>query len=155
MIQKRLSMKAVEPEGYKAMLAFENYLDALPLSTVHKDLIKIRASQINQCAYCIDMHTTDARNAGEHEHRIYALSAWRETPFFTEDERAVLALTEEVTLINQRVSDNTYDEAIRVLGEKYTAQVIMAIIGINAWNRIGVATNMVPALHQVAAEHAQ
>jgi AhpD family alkylhydroperoxidase len=144
-------MKAIEPEGYKAMLAFENYLDALPVSTIHKDLIKIRASQINQCSYCIDMHTADARKAGEQEHRIYALSAWRETPFFTDDERAVLALTEEVTLISQRVSDNTYTEAIRVLGEHYTAQVIMAIIGINAWNRIGVATNMAPALREVVA----
>jgi AhpD family alkylhydroperoxidase len=144
MIQQRLSMKTVEPNGYKAMLAFENYLTAMPLTNIHKDLIKIRASQINNCSYCIDMHTSDARKAGEREQRLYALTCWRETPFFTEDERAVLALTEEVTNISSRVSDRTYTEAINILGEKYAAQVIMAIIGINAWNRIGVATNMVP-----------
>jgi AhpD family alkylhydroperoxidase len=143
-MQKRLNMKAVEAAGYKAMLAFENYLETLPLKQVHKDLIKIRASQINNCSYCIDMHTIDARKAGEREQRIYALTAWRETPFFTDDEQAVLALTEEVTLITQRVSDKTYNEAIKILGEKYTAQVIMTAIGINAWNRIGVATNMAP-----------
>jgi AhpD family alkylhydroperoxidase len=139
-------MKAVEPTGYKAMLAFENYLETLPIKPVHKDLIKIRASQLNNCSYCIDMHTTDARKAGEREQRIYALTAWRETPFFTDEERAVLALTEEVTLITQRVSDATYNETVKVLGEKYVAQIIMAVIGINAWNRIGVATNMAPAL---------
>src|SRR4051812_11349570 len=99
MIQKRFSMKEIEPAGYKAMLAFENYVASLPVSTIHKDLIKIRASQINNCSYCIDMHTTDARKAGEREQRIYALTAWRETPFFTEDEQIVLALTEEVTNI--------------------------------------------------------
>jgi AhpD family alkylhydroperoxidase len=145
-MEKRLNMKAVEAAGYKAMLAFENYLETLPLKQVHKDLIKIRASQINNCSFCIDMHTSDARKAGETEQRIYALTAWRETPFFTDDEQAVLALTEEVTLITQRVSDKTYSEAIKTLGEKYTAQVMMAAIGINAWNRIGVATNMAPVL---------
>ena len=144
-MEKRMNLKNVEAAGYKAMLAFENYLNTLPLTTVHKDLIKIRASQLNNCSYCIDMHTRDARNAGEREQRIYALTAWRETPFFTPDEQAVLALTEEVTLISQRVSDRTYDDAISALGESYTAQVIMAAIGINAWNRIGVALNMAPA----------
>jgi alkylhydroperoxidase family enzyme len=92
------------------------------------------------------MHTKDARKAGETEQRIYALTAWRETPFFSKEEQAILALTEEVTFISNRVSDETYTNAVRVLGEKYTAQVIMAIIAINAWNRIGVATNMAPAL---------
>jgi AhpD family alkylhydroperoxidase len=143
-MKKRMNMKAIAPLGYKAMLAFEKYLDTLTLTGVHKDLIKIRASQMNNCAYCIDMHTADARKVGEREQRIYALTAWRETPFFSDDERAVLALTEEVTFISQRVSDDTYENAIRVLGEKYTAEVIMAAIGINAWNRIGVVTNMKP-----------
>ena len=144
-MEKRMNLLELEQAGYKAMLAFENYLSGLPITTVHKDLIKIRASQLNNCSYCIDLHTRDARKAGESEHRIYALTAWNETPFFTDDERSVLALTEEVTLISQRVSDKTYNEAIKVLGEKYTAQVIMAVIGINAWNRIGVATNMAPS----------
>ena len=106
-MEKRMDLKNIEPAGYKAMLAFEHYLGTLSLTTAHKDLIKIRASQLNNCSYCIDMHTKEARSAGEREHRIYALTAWRETPFFTDEERAVLALTEEVTLITQRVSDKT------------------------------------------------
>lgn len=136
----------VQPEAYKAMLAFEKYLHSTSVKPVHRDLIKIRASQINGCAFCIDMHTRDARKADETEQRIYALSAWRETPFFTEEEKAILALTEEVTLITQRVSDKTYDHALEVLGEKYLAEVIMTIIGINSWNRIGVTTNLMPEL---------
>lgn len=92
------------------------------------------------------MHAKDARKYGETEQRLYTLSAWRETPFFTEEEQAILALTEEVTLIHQQVSDATYDKAITVLGEKRTADVIVAAIIINAWNRIGVSTHMQPAL---------
>src|SRR5688572_9448900 len=148
-MESRIKMDQVEPEGYKVMFGFEKYLGTTSVTKTHKELIKIRASQINGCAFCIQMHTKDAREAGEREQRIYALSAWRETPFFTEEERAILALTEEVTLIHQRVSDATYHNAIEVLGEKYTAQVIMAIIVINAWNRIGVATQLIPALEEV------
>lgn len=92
------------------------------------------------------MHSKDARKLGETEQRLYTLSAWRETPFFTEEEQAILALTEEVTLIHQQVSDATYDKAMSVLGEKRTADVIVAAIIINAWNRIGVSTHMQPAL---------
>jgi AhpD family alkylhydroperoxidase len=143
-MEKRLKMDQVEPDGYKMMFAFEKYIGTTQLTKTHKELIKIRASQINGCAYCIDMHTKDARKAGEREQRIYALTAWRETPFFTEEEKAILALTEEVTLIHNHVSDATYNNAVEVLGEKYTAQVIMAIIVINAWNRIGVTTQLVP-----------
>lgn len=107
----------------------------------------MRASQINGCAYCIDMHTRDARKAGESERRIYALNAWRETPFFTDDEKAILALTEAVTLISEKgVPDNVYNEAVAALGEQKTAQVIMAAAAINAWNRIGISTGMQPAL---------
>jgi len=91
------------------------------------------------------MHTKEARKAGETEQRIYALSAWRETPYFTEDERAILALTEEVTLIGNRVKDETYEQAAKVLDEAYLAQVILAIVTINAWNRIAISTNMMPA----------
>jgi AhpD family alkylhydroperoxidase len=126
------------------MFAMEKYLESTRLTRTHKDLIKIRASQVNGCAYCIDMHTRDARKAGETEQRIYALNAWRDTPFFTPEERAILALTEEVTLISNHVSDSTYSEAARFFDEQYLGQVIMAIIGINAWNRIGIATGMSP-----------
>jgi len=100
---------------------------------------------MNGCAFCIDMHTKDARKAGETEQRIYALSAWRDTLFFSEDERAILGLTEEVTLISNHVKDETYEQAAKVLGETYLAQVILAIITINAWNRIGIATKLIPA----------
>jgi alkylhydroperoxidase family enzyme len=91
------------------------------------------------------MHTTEARKAGETEQRIYALNAWRDTTFFAEEERAILALTEEVTLIRGHVSDETYEQAARVLDEVYLAQVMLAIITINVWNRIGIATKLVPA----------
>jgi len=142
----RIKINQAEPEAYKAMLAMEHYIESTALTTKHKDLIKIRASQINGCSYCIDMHARDARKAGETEQRIFALTAWRETPFFDEQERAVLALTEEVTLIAGRVSDETYNKAAELFDRTYLAQLIMAIITINAWNRIGVATEMAPAL---------
>nr|WP_067055807.1 carboxymuconolactone decarboxylase family protein [Mucilaginibacter sp. L294] len=144
-MQTRIKIDKTEPTGYKAILGLEKFIESTPLTRTHKDLIKIRASQINGCAFCIDMHTKDARKAGETEQRIYALNAWRDTTFFTEDERAILALTEEVTLISNHVKDATYEQAAKVLDETYLAQVILAIITINAWNRIGITTNLIPA----------
>jgi AhpD family alkylhydroperoxidase len=143
-MQTRINIGTIEPTGYKAILGLEKFIESTPLTRTHKDLIKIRSSQINGCAFCIDMHTKDARKAGETEQRIYALNAWRETPFFSDEERAILALTEEVTLINQHVKDETYAQAAKVLEETYLAQVILAIITINAWNRIGITTNLMP-----------
>lgn len=140
----RLNLKQTDAAAYKAMLAFDARAESNGISKTHRDLIKIRASQINGCSYCIDMHTKEARENGESERRIYALTAWRETPFFDEKEQAVLALTEEVTLISKRVSDETYTNAVKVLGESYIAKILMAIIVINAWNRVGVALNMFP-----------
>ncbi|MDB4924542.1 carboxymuconolactone decarboxylase family protein [Mucilaginibacter sp.] len=145
-MKPRIVIPNLEPEAYKVMLGFDHYLNSTGLSKKHRELIKIRASQINGCAFCIDMHTKDARKAGETEQRIYALNAWRDTPFFTEEERAILALTEEVTLIQNHVSDKTYEAAAAILDEHYLAQVIMAIISINAWNRIGITTGMQPSL---------
>lgn len=144
-MKTRIKIDAIEPAGYKAILGLEKFIESTPLTRTHKDLIKIRASQINGCAFCIDMHTKEARKAGETEQRIYALNAWRDTQFFSEEERAILALTEEVTLISNHVKDETYDQAAKVLDETYLAQVILAIITINAWNRIGIATNLIPA----------
>lgn len=141
----RINMEQTEPTGYKAVLGLEKFIESTPLSRTHKDLIKIRASQINGCAFCIDMHTKEARKAGETEQRIYALNAWRDTPFFTTEEQAILALTEEVTLISNHVKEETYAQAAAVLEETYLAQVIMAIITINVWNRIGITTKLVPA----------
>ena len=141
----RIKIDQVEPAGYKAILGLEKFIESTPLPKVHKDLIKIRASQINGCAFCIDMHTKEARKTGETEQRIYALNAWRDAPFYTEEERAILALTEEVTLISHNhVSDATYDQALQLLGETYLAQVILSIITINAWNRIGITTQLIP-----------
>ncbi|KUG09341.1 carboxymuconolactone decarboxylase family protein [Solirubrum puertoriconensis] len=136
----RLDMLKTEPEAYQAVFALEKYLSKSRLSSTHKELIKVRASQINGCAYCINMHTRDARKAGETEQRLYLLSAWRETDLFTPEERALLALTEEVTLIGQHVSDATYQQAAALFDEHYLAQAIMAIATINVWNRIAIAT---------------
>ncbi|MFI5160995.1 MAG: carboxymuconolactone decarboxylase family protein [Sphingobacteriales bacterium] len=135
----------MDGKAYEAMESLENYLKTTGISQLHQEMIRIRASQINKCAYCINMHTKDARAAGESEQRIYALSAWRETPFFTSEERAILALTEELTnLTGHGVSDEVYAEAESVLGKKLLADVYMAIITINAWNRIGVGLKMQP-----------
>jgi AhpD family alkylhydroperoxidase len=144
-MKTRIRIDKVEPAGYNAILGLEKFIESTSLTRTHKELIKIRASQINGCAFCIDMHAKEARKAGETEQRIYALNAWRDTPFFTDEERAILALTEEVTLISHHVSDATYEAAAKVLDEKYLAQVILAIITINAWNRIGISTNLIPA----------
>lgn len=141
----RIRIDKVEPAGYKAVLGLEKFIESTPLTRIHKDLIKIRASQINGCAFCIDMHTKEARKAGETEQRIYALNAWRDAPFFTDEERAILALTEEVTLIGNHVRDETYLQAARILDETYLAQVILSIITINVWNRIGITTQLIPA----------
>jgi AhpD family alkylhydroperoxidase len=105
------------------------------------ELIKIRTSQINGCAYCINMHTRDARKSGETEQRIYLLNAWRETNLYTEEEKAVLALTEEVTRISQGgVSDATYKKAEELFGPQTVAHIIMAIVAINGWNRIAITS---------------
>lgn len=143
-METRIKIDQVEQAGYKAILNLEKFIESTPLTRIHKDLIKIRASQVNGCAFCIDMHTRDARNSGETEQRIYSLNAWRDTPFFTDEERAILALTEEVTLISNHVKDKTYQNVLDLLGESYLAQVILAIITINAWNRIGIATQLMP-----------
>ena len=143
-MSNRINIQQLEPEAYKALYPLEKYLSSTKLSPIHKVLIQIRASQVNGCAFCINMHTKEARKLNVTEQRIYALSAWRDTTFFTEEEQAILALTEEVTLITQRVSDDTYNQAAKVLDEHYLAAVIMAIIAINAWNRISITTRMHP-----------
>ncbi|WP_367866264.1 carboxymuconolactone decarboxylase family protein [Pedobacter sp. WC2423] len=145
-MSNRSKINEVQPAGYRAILALEKYMESTSLTAIHRELIKIRASQINGCAFCIDMHTQDARKAGETEQRIYALSAWRDTPFFDEKERALLALTEEVTLISNHVSDETYKNAASVFDPVYLADIILAIITINAWNRIAITTGLEPTL---------
>ncbi|WP_131537543.1 carboxymuconolactone decarboxylase family protein [Pedobacter nototheniae] len=142
-MESRIDIQKVQPAAYQAMYALEKYLGTSSLSPILKELIKMRASQINGCAFCINMHTTDARKYGETEQRIYLLSAWRETTLFTEQEQAVLALTEEVTLISNHVSDATYQRVANFFNEEEIAQIIMAIVTINAWNRIAITSKVV------------
>jgi AhpD family alkylhydroperoxidase len=146
-METRINIGQLEPAAYKALLGLESYLAATTISKTNKELIKIRASQINGCAFCINMHTTDARKHGETEQRIYLLNAWREVAnLYTEEERAILALTEEMTLIsNGGVSDETYKKAKSFFDENQLAQIMMAIITINAWNRMAIATQLQPA----------
>ncbi|WP_046245861.1 carboxymuconolactone decarboxylase family protein [Hymenobacter terrenus] len=138
----RTNIQKTEPEAYKAMFGLEKYLNGSRLSPTHRDLIKLRASQVNGCAYCINLHTREARQRGETEQRLYLLPVWQETTLFTPEERALLALTEEVTRIGQRVSEATYQQAAAVFDEQYLAQIIIAIATINAWNRIAIATEL-------------
>lgn len=144
-MQNRFNMGEVIPEGYRAMLGLEQYVRSTSISKTLKELIKIRASQLNGCAYCLDMHTKEARQMGETEQRIYGLSAWQEAPFYTAQERAALGLTEAITLVAQtHVPDDVYEEARRHFDEKQTAEIIMQIVTINAWNRIAVSTRLMP-----------
>ncbi|MDQ7948055.1 MAG: carboxymuconolactone decarboxylase family protein [Pedobacter sp.] len=147
-MEKRINVGQLEPAAYKAILGLEGYLASSSLDKTHKELIKIRASQINGCAYCINMHTTDARKNGESEARIYLLNAWKEVDgLYSNEERAILALTEEMTLISQGgVSTSTYEQARSLFDEHYLAQLMVAIITINAWNRMAIATLMQPEL---------
>ncbi len=143
-MKSRMSIKKEEPRVYTAMLEAENQLEAFKLDPRVAEMIRIRASQLNGCGYCINAHTQDARKAGESEQRLYALSAWWETPFFTEEEQVILKLTEDITHLSRNgVSDELYNKARTVLGKQKLAQVIFAIITINAWNRIAVVTHMV------------
>src|SRR5690606_28058533 len=143
-MQKRININISEPEALKAMIGLEKYLAKTGISKTLKELIKIRASQINGCAYCLDMHTKDALKYGESNQRIFILSAWKEaTEFFTEEEQAALAMTEEITLIHQNgLSEETYRNALKVFSEKQIAQLIMANVTINAWNRMAVSTHL-------------
>lgn len=143
-MSKRISIKELEPAAYEAMMALERYGQSLPIDIRLKELIKMRASQINGCAYCLDMHTEDALAAGETPRRIFALPAWKESHLFTEEERVVLQLTEEVTLISAHgLTEETYQRAIDSFGEETTAQLIMLVVLINAWNRIAVSTRII------------
>lgn len=149
-MEERFKMKDAEPEAYKPMYAMDKYLDATGIKPLVRELIKIRASQINGCAYCVNKHSKDARALGETEQRIILLPVWRESPQFTAEERLVLEMTEEITLIHRHgLSDNVYGRAIAAFGEQRTAQLIMAIISINSWNRMGVSLLMKPPVEVI------
>ena len=139
-----MNLQELEPGIFQAMMGVEKYLSAISLDKRQIDLIKIRASQLNGCAYCIQMHTEDARSLGETEQRIYALSAWKESPLFSEQERAVLALTDEVTQISKKaVTEQTYQNCQQYFSDNEIAQCVMQITQINSWNRIALATKMI------------
>jgi len=125
------------------MINLEMTLQTTSLTNIQKELIKTRASQINQCAFCLDMHTKDAVKYGETPQRIYLLNAWREANLFTEEEKVILAITEEVTLISQKgLTDETYGKATQFFDEDQIKSMIMAVITINMWNRIAISTNL-------------
>lgn len=135
----RINLFKAVPDSVEPMLALEKYIAKSGLDRKLYELIKTRASQINGCAYCINLHTRDAIKLGETPQRLFLLDAWRETELFSEKERAVLALTEAMTLIaGKPVPDTVYDEAARHMDEKELAAVIMAVVAINGWNRISI-----------------
>ncbi len=143
-MQKRFNIKTVAPNALKAMISLETYLAQSSITKTNKELIKIRASQINKCAFCLNMHTQDAIKNGETNQRIFLLNAWKEAgTIFTEEEKVVLAMTEEITLIHQKgLSDETYTNALQFFSETQIADIIMAIITINQWNRVILSTNL-------------
>lgn len=142
---KRMLLRDADPKAFQTMMGFEKYLAESSLTKIHAELIKIRVSQINGCSYCLDKHIKDALASGEDSRRIFLLGVWRETNLFDEQEQAILALAEEMTLIaNHGVSDGVYDNAIKVLGQQYATEVMMGIIAMNAWNRVGITTGRTP-----------
>lgn len=143
MAHQRLSVHDVDPNAYEAVLGLERYVRTSGLDKPLYELIKIRASQVNGCAYCLDMHHRDARAGGEDQRRLDVLSAWREAPeLFTERERAALAFTEAVTLIGQDgVPDDVWREATRHFDDAGIVRLLMAVATINVWNRLAVSTH--------------
>ena len=141
---KRINVYEIERNTYKAMINMESYVKNSQIPELLRELIKIRASQINGCAYCLDMHTRESLALGETERRIFALSAWKESPLFSEEEKAVLQMTEEVTLISKDgLSDETYNKVSKFFGERVLAQILLQIVMINSWNRVAVSTHQV------------
>ena len=143
-MKERMNINNAEPAIYKAMDAAEKQLSKFELDPKLVELIKLRTSQINGCGYCVNQHSLDARKAGETEQRVFAISAWWETPFFTDKERAALKLAEEITRISAGgVSDETFLEAKKHFSEKEIAQLIFTVITTNSWNRIAISMHMV------------
>ncbi|MFJ3788104.1 carboxymuconolactone decarboxylase family protein [Kitasatospora sp. NPDC090091] len=143
--EQRISLPDLAPEFYQAMIALDRSARK-GVDPALAELVKVHASMINGCAFCIDMHSTDALKNGEQNHRLLSLPAWRETSWFTAKERAALALTESVTLLTQgHVPDAVYQEAAEHFEQAELAQLITLIVTINAWNRIGVTSRLSPA----------
>jgi AhpD family alkylhydroperoxidase len=150
-VQPRIEYDKVAPDGVKAMWGLESYVRRCGLEPALLELVKLRASQINGCAYCIDMHTKDARAHGESEQRLYALTAWRETPFFNDRERAALAWAEAVTEVAQtHVPDEAYESVRRHFSDKELVDLTLAVAAINSWNRLAISFRKVPGTYQPA-----
>jgi AhpD family alkylhydroperoxidase len=141
---QRINIAQVAPAAYQAVLGLERYIRENVDPTV-LELVKLRGSILNGCSFCVDMHTREAMAAGESSRRLFAVAAWREAPFFSERERAALALTEAVTRLGEHgVPDEVWDEAAKVWSERELADLIMAIATINVWNRIAVTSRTAP-----------
>ncbi len=148
-MKARINYSKDAPEAIKGMLELEKFVHSSGLEKSLYELVKTRASQINGCAYCLDMHTKDARKAGETEQRLYTLSAWHETPFYSERERAALAWTEALTLISENdVSDSLYEATRKHFDEKEIIALTMAIVAINGWNRLAIGFRTVPGSYE-------
>ena len=151
-MQQRIDVTKVSPAAFQAVGALQSYVDKSGLDPKLRELIKIRASQINGCAYCIAMHTRDARKQGETEERIYLLDAWREMPLYTEKERAALEWVEAITLLTQgHVSDEVFETVRKQFSEKELVELTAAAVVINTWNRLSIAFRVPP---QVSAKKA-
>jgi len=152
----RIDYTKTAPGGIRAMLALDRYVRESGLERSLHELVKIRASQINGCAYCVDMHTKDARAEGETEQRLYATSVWRETPFFSERERAALAWTEAITRVSDEgVEDELFQSVRQQFSEKELVDLTLAAVAINGWNRIAIAFRPLVGGYQPAGAHQQ
>jgi len=139
-VSQRIDYAKVAPGALRAMYGLEKYLHGCGLEASLLELVKMRTSQINGCAFCLDMHSKDARAAGETEQRLYLLNAWREAPFYTERERAALAWTESLTLVSQNhVPDEVYSEVRQHFSEEELVNLSLAVVAINGWNRLAIA----------------
>ena len=148
-MEERFSISKVAPGVYHAMLGLENYLKTSGLEENLLHLIRLRASQINGCAYCLDMHWKDLAALGEKEQRMYGLNAWREAPYYTERERAALAWTEAVTNLREgHVPDEVYEQAKKQFSEKEIANLTLAVAAINAWNRLAISSRTPAGAYQ-------
>jgi AhpD family alkylhydroperoxidase len=149
----RIEYDKVSPGAFRAMFGLERYVRDCGLEPALLELVKMRTSQINGCAYCLDMHSKDARAAGETEQRLYVLNAWREAPFYTERERAALEWTEALTLISENdVPDEIYNAVRQHFTEEELVNLSLAVVAINGWNRLAISFRSEPGVYQPAAK---
>lgn len=154
-MEPRIDARKYAPEAQKALYALEQYIAGCGLEHSLVHLLKMRASQINGCAYCLDMHSKDARALGETEQRLYELNAWRETPFYTDRERAALSWIESITLVSEtHVPDTDYEEVRKYFNEKEIVDLTLVATAINVWNRLAVSLRAVPGHYRPASTSA-